>query len=85
MPDAELIRLGAIVVIAIAIILWMIPVKCKHGCPACDRDRVEAIKRHKEIQHDAEHKGFAYREGDPDRLPCHDDACSRNPRGRVDR
>jgi hypothetical protein len=86
MVDVELIRLGAIVVIATVALLWMIPVKCKHGCPACDRDRVEAIKRHKEVQHDAEHKGFGFRAEDLDRFSCHDDSCPRNlpPRGRED-
>lgn len=76
------LQIALVFVGALAVILWMLPSPC--SCEKCafhvNEKRMERA-RQAEAQHDIQHKGFGYRDGDPDIRDCRDSACSRNRNG----
>jgi hypothetical protein len=50
--------------------------ECQHCKARTKQEETEARER----AHDYEHKGAAWRQGDPDRFRCADKMCLRNPR-----
>lgn len=43
-------------------------------------ERRMAALRQAELRHDLAHKGFGWKEGDPDLFPCNQAGCDRNPK-----
>jgi hypothetical protein len=61
--------------------LWAIP--DGRGCPQCPHCLDEHAARELEqgeLQHDVEHKGMGFANGDPDLFACSDEQCRRNIR-----
>lgn len=47
-------------------------------CPHCDAERMARELEQAELQHDVEHKGMGFADGDPDLFICGDERCPRN-------
>ncbi len=78
-PDAATVAIVALV--GAACVLWAIP--DGRGCSRCPHciAREEASERaQRELRHDVDHKGMGFADGAPDRFPCLDEHCPRNPR-----
>jgi hypothetical protein len=88
MTDPHLLVLSAALAVAMlgALLLYLAPGPCR--CEKCGfhvNERRVAQARQKEIQHDAAHKGFGYKDGDRDVYRCKDAECDRNPTGPTER
>lgn len=77
-PELSLLVVGAAAVLSL--LAWDRGCQCAK-CAFHENEKRMARLRHKELNHDAEHKGFGFKAGDPDRQHCADDTCARN---RVD-
>ena len=82
LPDAlTLTHLALIVAGAVIGYLWWWARECR--CEKCafhvNEARVARL-RHAELKHDTAHKGFGFKDGAKDYLPCDDDTCPRNPK-----
>lgn len=91
--NAQTISIGTVLLIDfVAILLLMVAVtylrwwaaKCR--CEKCSFHVNEyrmAHVRQQELNHDAEHKGWGFKTGDPDVKDCHMERCPRNRRSAV--
>lgn len=50
------------------------------SCVHCKAKAEQEVKTQAEALHHFRHKGAGYRPGDPDRFPCPDEKCVRNPK-----
>jgi len=54
---------------ALGVLLWLVPGECRcEKCAFHANERRMAAVRRAEIEHDAAHKGFGYRDGDRDSM-----------------
>ena len=76
-PDVSIIVIVSLMCAAGA--LWAIPDRrgCPQ-CPHCHRERAAREFDQSELQHDVEHKGMGFADGDPDLFACGDERCPRN-------
>lgn len=83
MSPLDVCHLALVAVGGLVVLLWALPAPCR--CEKCGfhvNERRLAALQQVETKHDYEHKGPAFRNGDPDRYPCADDTCPRNPPAR---
>ena len=74
--------LQAVVVMFGLVIIWLWHETWACRCPDCvkhTRERADRERRQAELRHNAAHKGYGWRDSDPDRFRCPDDGCPRNP------
>lgn len=58
---------------------WANRCRCEKCSFHVNEDRMARAKQ-ADLSHETEHKGFAWREGDPDRYMCRRPDCDRNPK-----
>lgn len=75
----ELVVLVLICVSVLAALAWDHGCRCEKCSFHVNEQRIARL-RADELRHDADHKGFGFKAGEPDRFSCGDDNCNRNPR-----
>lgn len=81
MSHEQLLLVALVGMFLLVVAVWAIPGPC--ACEKCgfhvNERRMEAV-RQAELAHEYEHKGPAWNGLSPDRYPCRDSECPRNPR-----
>lgn len=84
MSHIDVLSLALAIAMLGALLLYLMPGPCR--CEKCGfhvNERRMAAERQRELKHDVAHKGFGYRDGDPDMYACGDEQCPRNPQPKA--
>ena len=82
MIDLDLAHVFIAVMMIGSVLLWLAPAPCRcDHCAYHKREREEAERKQKALQHDVQHRGWGRDLRGPDIYSCNNPACDRNPKG----